>query len=65
MKAALESLLSEVRACTICRAALPHGVRPIVQADNAARVLIAGQAPVRLGTCRRDPSVRLPGANRC
>ena len=47
MKAALKSLLTEVRACTICRAALPHGVRPIVQADNAARVLIAGQAPGR------------------
>ena len=47
MKAALRSLLTEVRACTICRAALPHGVRPIVQADNAARVLIAGQAPGR------------------
>lgn len=47
MKAALGSLLTEVRACTICRAVLPHGVRPIVQADNAARVLIAGQAPGR------------------
>ena len=43
----LQRLLTEVRACTICQAALPHGVRPVLQVDNAARVLIAGQAPGR------------------
>lgn len=44
---ALKSLLTEVRACTICEAALPHGVRPVLQVDDAARVLIVGQAPGR------------------
>lgn len=44
---ALQRLLTEVRACTICQAALPHGVRPVLQVENAARVLIAGQAPGR------------------
>ena len=47
MKAKLRTLLSEVRACTICLPSLPHGVRPVVQIDDAARVLIAGQAPGR------------------
>ena len=47
MSSSLQRLLTEVRACTICQAALPHGVRPVLQVDNAARVLIAGQAPGR------------------
>ena len=42
-----ESLLTEVRACTICASHLPHGVRPVVQLHPAARLLIAGQAPGR------------------
>jgi uracil-DNA glycosylase len=42
-----ESLLAEVRACTICASHLPHGVRPVVQLHPAARLLIAGQAPGR------------------
>ncbi|MFT7245777.1 MAG: uracil-DNA glycosylase [Candidatus Azotimanducaceae bacterium] len=41
------SLLDEVRACTICAAHLPHGVRPVLQIHPQARVLIAGQAPGR------------------
>ena len=45
MKPKLRTLLREVRACTICLPSLPHGVRPVVQIDDAARVLIAGQAP--------------------
>ena len=40
-------LLRDVRACTICDAALPLGPRPVVQLDPAARILIAGQAPGR------------------
>lgn len=40
-------LLSEVRACTLCSAHLPHGARPVVQIHPGARVLIAGQAPGR------------------
>lgn len=41
----LPSLLKEVRACTICAADLPHGPRPVLQADARARILIASQAP--------------------
>lgn len=40
-------LLADIAACTICAAELPHGPRPVVQADPGARVLIAGQAPGR------------------
>ncbi len=47
MKPKLRKLLTEVRGCTICLPALPHGVRPVVQIDEAARILIAGQAPGR------------------
>ncbi len=43
----LTSLSNDVRACEICAAHLPHGPRPIIQADKAARILIAGQAPGR------------------
>jgi uracil-DNA glycosylase len=39
------SLLAEVRACSICRPHLPHGIRPILQVHPRARILIAGQAP--------------------
>jgi uracil-DNA glycosylase len=41
------SLLTKVRACTLCEAYLPHGVRPVLQLHPQARVLIAGQAPGR------------------
>lgn len=41
------SLVAEVRACTICAASLPHGVRPVLQMDPQARILIASQAPGR------------------
>ena len=43
----LVSLLTEVRACTLCAEHLPHGVRPILQVHPQAKVLIAGQAPGR------------------
>ncbi len=43
----LDALLSDVRACTLCAAALPLGPRPIVQLHPSARILIAGQAPGR------------------
>ena len=39
------SLLTEVRACTICEDHLPLGPRPVLQLHPKARVLIAGQAP--------------------
>jgi uracil-DNA glycosylase len=41
----LPRLLHEIRACTVCAAHLPHGVRPIVQAAATARIVIIGQAP--------------------
>ena len=43
----LSSLLTEVRACTICEAHLPLGPRPVLELHPKARVLIAGQAPGR------------------
>lgn len=44
---ALSSLLSDVRACTLCAAHLPLGPRPVVQMSASSRILIAGQAPGR------------------
>ncbi len=41
----LHALLRGIRACRLCADALPHGVRPIVQAGPDARLLIIGQAP--------------------
>jgi uracil-DNA glycosylase len=41
------SLLNDGKACEICAAHLPHGTRPVIQIDKAARILIAGQAPGR------------------
>jgi uracil-DNA glycosylase len=43
----LTTLLTQVRACTLCAAHLPLGPRPVVQARVSARLLIAGQAPGR------------------
>lgn len=44
---AVDSLLAEVRACTLCAGHLPLGPRPVLQLHPAARVLIAAQAPGR------------------
>ena len=41
----LEALLREVRACRLCEPHLPLGARPVLRADERARVLIVGQAP--------------------
>jgi uracil-DNA glycosylase len=41
----LIKLIEEVRACTICAPYLEHGVRPVLQIDSKAKILIAGQAP--------------------
>ena len=43
----IRQLLTDVRACTICAATLPHGPRPVLQLSRSSRVLIAGQAPGR------------------
>ncbi len=47
MHEATERLLREVRACTLCRAQLPLGPKPVFQFHPRARILIAGQAPGR------------------
>ncbi len=41
----LESLLREIRACTLCGADLPLGPRPVLRANRSARLMIIGQAP--------------------
>lgn len=41
------SLVSEVRACTVCEAHLPLGPRPVFQLHPSAKILIVGQAPGR------------------
>jgi len=41
------TLLAEIRACSVCAAALPTGPRPIVQLSKTARIVIIGQAPGR------------------
>jgi uracil-DNA glycosylase len=56
----LEARLREIRACTICADHLVDGVRPVLQAHESARILIAGQAPGRRvhesGVPFEDPS---------
>lgn len=44
---ALDTLVEAVRACTVCAPHLPLGPRPVLQVHQAARILIAGQAPGR------------------
>ncbi|MEP3855548.1 MAG: uracil-DNA glycosylase family protein [Porticoccus sp.] len=40
----LRDLLTEVRACTLCRD-LPLGPRPVLRAESTAQILVIGQAP--------------------
>lgn len=46
-KSKIDSLLFDIRACTLCQAHLPLGARPILQVAGSAKILIAGQAPGR------------------
>ncbi len=43
----LEPLLTEIRACQVCAAHLPHGPNPVLRAHANARLLLVGQAPGR------------------
>ncbi len=43
----LPILLSSVRSCALCAPHLADGVRPVLQVDAQARILVAGQAPGR------------------
>ncbi|MDO6563002.1 uracil-DNA glycosylase family protein [Amphritea sp. 1_MG-2023] len=55
-----QQLIARVKACDICAPYLPDGVRPVIQFDRAARILIAAQAPGRrvheTGIPFNDPS---------
>lgn len=44
-KRSLNRLLRDVRACRQCEAELPLGPRPVLRAEQSARILIVGQAP--------------------
>lgn len=46
MQNPLAQLLEDIRACRAC-ADLPHGPRPVLQAEASARLRIVGQAPGR------------------
>lgn len=41
----LDTLLRDIRACTICSSVLPHAPRPVLAASEQAGILIIGQAP--------------------
>lgn len=41
----LNQLLSEIRACKVCKDHLPLGPNPVVSAQKTARIMIIGQAP--------------------
>ena len=41
----LGGLLNAVRGCRACEAQLPLGPRPVLQANETARILVVGQAP--------------------
>ncbi|MEK6152961.1 uracil-DNA glycosylase family protein [Flavobacteriaceae bacterium 3-367] len=41
----MQELLTNIRACEVCRAQLPLGPRPIVAAHPDAKIIIIGQAP--------------------
>jgi uracil-DNA glycosylase len=43
--ASLDTLLHEIRSCTLCAPKLPHTPRPVLAATAEARILIIGQAP--------------------
>lgn len=57
---ALDKLLREAHACTVCAPHLPHEPRPVLRAAATARLLIVGQAPGRkvhdTGIPWNDPS---------
>lgn len=40
-----DTLIAEIRACTLCASQLPAGPRPIVQFSPTASIVIIGQAP--------------------
>jgi uracil-DNA glycosylase len=59
-KTAFNSLVQEIKHCTLCSDHLPAGYNPVFRADPGAVILIAGQAPGRrvheTGIPFNDPS---------
>ena len=45
MSELFDLIVKDARACTLCASQLPHGVRPVLQVDPRAKILVAGQAP--------------------
>ncbi|GAA4276029.1 uracil-DNA glycosylase family protein [Aquimarina mytili] len=41
----MDKLLSDIRACEVCKVHLPLGPRPVVSAHPEAKIIIIGQAP--------------------
>ncbi|QBA63979.1 uracil-DNA glycosylase family protein [Muriicola soli] len=41
----MESLLSEIKNCTLCLPHLSHGVNPVISASSNSKIIIIGQAP--------------------
>jgi len=41
----METILNEVKQCSICKDHLPLGPRPVVTAHKASKIVIIGQAP--------------------
>ncbi len=41
----LESLLTEIRQCTVCEPNIPLGANPVIRFHPAAKILIIGKAP--------------------
>lgn len=54
MSKELETLLGEIRGCTICKG-LPLGPNPIFQLSPSVRILIVGQAPGRITHLKDRP----------
>lgn len=41
----MDTILSEIRKCTVCKEFLPNAPRPIIQASSVSKIVIIGQAP--------------------
>lgn len=41
----MQSLLSEIKSCTVCEPHLALGARPVLRAQSSSKIVIIGQAP--------------------
>lgn len=59
----MKSLLSDIKACQVCKEHLPLGPKPIVAAHPNSKIILASQAPGRLahlsGKAWDDPSGKI------